>query len=127
MLSFADGCAGSAVQIDLAASPDIAPAVTAVADSARRDDITSDGRCIDVRVDARENHEIADDLATGTAADDYEAWLPDSDVWVERADRRRRHRADTAGNAATTPVALAVVPSAARDSAGPGRRTPGPG
>lgn len=113
MLSFADGCAGSAVQIDLAASPDIAPAVTAVADSARRDDITSDGRCIDVRVDARENHEIADDLATGTAADDYEAWLPDSDVWVERALTADAGIALTpAGNAATTPVALAVVPSA---------------
>ncbi|MFI6085443.1 substrate-binding domain-containing protein [Streptomyces sp. NPDC051217] len=113
ILSFADGCAGSAVQIDLAASPDIAPAVTAVADSARRDDITSEGRCIDVRVDARENHEIADDLATGTAADDYEAWLPDSDVWVERALTADADIALTpTGNAATTPVALAVVPSA---------------
>ncbi|MFD3485252.1 substrate-binding domain-containing protein [Streptomyces sp. NPDC058665] len=122
ILSFADGCAGSPVRIDLAASPDIAPAVTAVADSARRDDITSDGRCIDVRVDSRENHEIADDLATGTAADDYEAWLPDSDVWVERALTADANIALTpAGSAATTPVALAVVPSAGTRLGWPGK------
>lgn len=113
LLSFADGCAGSAVRIDLAASPDIAPAVRAVADSARRDDVTSHGRCVDVRVEARDNYEIADDLATGTATPDYEVWLPDSDVWVERALGADDGIALTpAGNAATTPVALAVVPSA---------------
>lgn len=113
LLSFADGCTGSAVRIDLAASPDIAPAVRAVAEKARHDDITSDGRCIDVQVEARENHEIADDLATGTSAPEYEVWLPDSDVWVERAlDADDGITLTPAGNAATTPVALAVVPSA---------------
>ncbi|WP_405620342.1 substrate-binding domain-containing protein [Streptomyces sp. NBC_01508] len=113
LLSFAAGCTGSAVRIDLAASPDIAPAVRAVADDARRNDVTSDGRCVDVRVDARENYEIADDLATGTSAPDYELWLPDSDVWVERAQDVGDDIALTpAGNAATTPVTLAVTPSA---------------
>ncbi|WP_405800877.1 substrate-binding domain-containing protein [Streptomyces sp. NBC_01506] len=113
LLSFSDGCTGSAVRIDLAASPDIAPAVRAVADKARENDITSDGRCVDVRVDARENYEIADDLATGTGASDYEVWLPDSDVWVERAlDADDGVALTTAGSAATTPVTLAVVPSA---------------
>lgn len=115
LLSFGDGCAGSAVRIDLAASPDIAPAVRAVADSARRNDVTSDGRCIDVRVDARENYEIADGLATGTSAPDYEVWLPDSDVWVERAlDAEDGIALTPAGNAATTPVTLAAVPSAGK-------------
>ncbi|MFD3523411.1 substrate-binding domain-containing protein [Streptomyces sp. NPDC058653] len=122
ILSFSDGCAGAAVQIDLAASPDIAPAVQAVADTARRDDITSDGRCIDIRVDARENHEIADDLATGTTAHEYEAWLPDSDVWVERALTAGAGIALTpVGNAAATPVALAAVPSAGTRLGWPGK------
>lgn len=112
LLSFGDDCAGSAVRIDLAASPDIAPAVRAVAENARRNDVTSDGRCIDVQVEARENHEIADDLATGTAAPEYEVWLPDSDVWVERAlDAEDGITLTPAGNAASTPVALAVIPS----------------
>ncbi|WP_078078422.1 substrate-binding domain-containing protein [Streptomyces niveus] len=112
LLSFADGCTGSAVRIDLAASPDIAPAVRAVADDARRNNVTSDGRCVDVRVDARENYEIADGLATGTSAPDYEVWLPDSDVWVERAlDAGDGVALTPAGNAATTPVTLAAVPS----------------
>ncbi|MET4924999.1 substrate-binding domain-containing protein [Streptomyces sp. PSRA5] len=123
LLSFTDGCTGSAaVRIDLAASPDIAPAVRAVADSARRDGVTSDGRCVDVRVEARENHEIADDLATGTAAPEYEVWLPDSDVWVERAlDVNDGIALTPAGNAATTPVAVAVVPSAGTRLGWPGK------
>ncbi|MEV0778498.1 substrate-binding domain-containing protein [Streptomyces sp. NPDC050433] len=113
LLPLDGGCEGSAVKIDLAASPDIAPAVRAVADSAREDEVTSAGRCIDVRVKARENYEIADDLATGTAAPDYEVWLPDSDVWVERAlGADDDIELTPAGSAATTPVALAVVPSA---------------
>ncbi|MFF5090531.1 substrate-binding domain-containing protein [Streptomyces niveus] len=122
LLSFADGCAGSAVRIDLAASPDIAPAVRAVAENARRNDVTSDGRCIDVQVEARENHEIADDLATGTAAPEYEVWLPDSDVWVERAlDAEDGITLTPAGNAASTPVALAVIPSAGTRLGWPGK------
>lgn len=113
LLSFAGGCTGSAVRVDLAASPDIAPAVRAVADSARRNDVTSDGRCVDVRVVARENYEIADDLATGTSTPDYEVWLPDSDVWVERAlDGGDGIALTSAGNAATSPVVLAAVPAA---------------
>lgn len=122
LLSFGDDCAGSAVRIDLAASPDIAPAVRAVAENARRNDITSDGRCIDVQVEARENHEIADDLATGTAAPEYEVWLPDSDVWVERAlDAEDGITLTPAGNAASTPVALAVIPSAGTRLGWPGK------
>lgn len=113
LLPFADGCTGAAVRVDLAASPDIAPAVRAVADSARGNGVTSDGRCVDVRVDARENYEIADALATGTSAPDYEVWLPDSDIWVERAlDGSDGIALTPAGNAATSPVVLAAVPSA---------------
>ncbi|MFI2371130.1 substrate-binding domain-containing protein [Streptomyces sp. NPDC018833] len=113
LLSFAGSCEDSAVRIDLAASPDIAPAVQEVADRAREEGVRSDGQCMDVRVVARENHEVAELLATGSNSPDYEVWLPDSDIWAERI----RGTGDgvpltPAGNVAETPVALATVPSA---------------
>lgn len=44
LLSFADPCADTPVRLDLVASPDIAPALRTIADRARRDRVTTDGR-----------------------------------------------------------------------------------
>ncbi|MDQ0944961.1 hypothetical protein [Streptomyces sp. V1I1] len=63
LLSFAESCEDSAIPLDIVASPDIAPAVREVADRARAEKITSDGQCMDIRVAARENYEVAQELA----------------------------------------------------------------
>ncbi|MEE1799031.1 hypothetical protein ACIQVO_14365 [Streptomyces sp. NPDC101062] len=108
-------CGNAPVRLDLVASPDIAPALRAVADRARRDHVTSDGRCIDIRVTARENAEVANALATATAAPDYQIWVPDSDLWVDRAKNIEDAVSLTpAGNVALSPVALAALPASAR-------------
>lgn len=124
-LPFGNGCADPTVRVDLAVSPDIAPAVRAVADQARRDGVSSAGHCVDIRVDARANHEIADALANGTTAPEYaeyEVWLPDSDIWVERAlDSGGGIALTPVGNAATTPVTLAALPPAATRLGWPGK------
>ncbi|MFE4173808.1 VWA domain-containing protein [Streptomyces sp. NPDC056909] len=115
LLSFAGPCERAPVRVDLVASPDIAPALRAVADRARRDQVTSDGRCLDVRVEARENYKVADLLAAGTAVPDFQIWVPDSDVWVDRATTASGGVALTpAGNVAGSPVTLAAVPASAR-------------
>jgi hypothetical protein len=112
LLSFSGSCEDSAVRLDLVASPDIAPAVREVAGRAREEKITSDGQCMDVRVVARENHEVARELAAG-AEPGYEVWLPDSAVWAERVTALGAGVPLTpAGNVAASPVALATVPSA---------------
>ncbi|MFD8969663.1 hypothetical protein ACFV0C_32590 [Streptomyces sp. NPDC059568] len=117
LLSFAGPCERAPVRVDLVASPDIAPALRAVADRARRDQVTSDGRCLDVRVEARENYKVADMLAagtTGSAAPDFQIWVPDSDVWVDRATTAGSGVPLTpAGNVALSPVALAAAPASA--------------
>ncbi|MET7710888.1 substrate-binding domain-containing protein [Streptomyces sp. NPDC005407] len=113
LLSFAESCEDSAIRLDIVASPDIAPAVREVADRAREEKITSDGQCMDIRVAARENYEVAQELAAGSATPDYEVWLPDSGVWSERAKALGDGVPLTpAGNVAVSPVALATVQSA---------------
>ncbi|MCX4821625.1 substrate-binding and VWA domain-containing protein [Streptomyces sp. NBC_01142] len=113
LLSFTGSCEDSAVRLDLIASPDIAPAVREAAVRAREEQITSDGQCMDVRVVARENHKVAQELAVDAGKPEYEVWLPDSAVWAERVqDLGDGVPLTPAGNVATTRVALATVPSA---------------
>ncbi|WP_328314061.1 substrate-binding and VWA domain-containing protein [Streptomyces sp. NBC_00442] len=119
LLSFRRSCAASAVRLDLVASPDIAPAVRAVAERARAQKITSDGSCMDVRVSARDSYEVAASFASA-AKPDFSVWIPDASLWVDRAkDAGESAGVVTAGHIAASPVALAVVPSAAASLAWP--------
>ncbi|WP_329070471.1 substrate-binding domain-containing protein [Streptomyces sp. NBC_01429] len=114
LLSFGGPCDAAPVRLDIAASPDIAPALREVAERARRDRVTSDGNCLDIRVSARENFKAATALARGSAPD-FQVWVPDSDVWVDRAKGSGDGIPLTpAGNVASSPVALAAVPRSAR-------------
>lgn len=107
-------CPGDPVRLDMVASPDIAPALRTLADGARRDRVTSDGSCLDIRVTARESYLVANDLATGAEDPDFQIWVPDSDLWVDRAEVTRDTVSLTpAGNVALSPVTLAAVPGTA--------------
>ncbi|MFG2720409.1 substrate-binding domain-containing protein [Streptomyces sp. NPDC048416] len=112
VLSFRRSCTDSAVRLDLVASPDVAPAVRAVADRARRDKITSDGSCMDVRVSARDSYEVAASFASA-AKPDFSVWIPDASLWIDRA-KDASANVLTAGHVAASPVALAVLPRAAQ-------------
>ncbi|MCX0242694.1 VWA domain-containing protein [Streptomyces drozdowiczii] len=113
LLSFSKSCEEDAVHLSMVASPDIAPAVRAIADRARTDEVRSDGRCVDVNVVARDSYKVADALASG-ARPDYQMWLPDSDLWLTRAKGAGDGTAITpGGSVATSPVTLAAVPRAA--------------
>ncbi|MFF3448271.1 VWA domain-containing protein [Streptomyces sp. NPDC002667] len=114
LFSFESSCDDDAVHIEVAASPDIAPALKAVAEDARDKDVTSDGRCLDVTVTARESYEVAAALGAGRKSG-AQVWVPDSDAWVERvADTTAATQVTSLGNVASTPVGVAVVPSAAK-------------
>lgn len=115
LLSFSKSCDDSAVHLSMVASPDIAPAVRAVADKARKDGLRSDGHCLDVEVVARDSYKVADALAAGTDTPEYQMWLPDSDLWLSRAKGTGDAVPLTPGDSvASSPVALATVPSAAK-------------
>ncbi|MET9518072.1 substrate-binding domain-containing protein [Streptomyces sp. NPDC002994] len=122
LLSFSGSCSDSAIRLKVVASPDVAPAVRAVAGHARDNEVTSDGRCLDVDVVARDAYKVADAVGAGRAGPDYQVWIPDSDLWVRRALGSGDGSAVTpVGNIASSPVALAMVPSAAKSLGWPGK------
>ncbi|MEU2823294.1 substrate-binding and VWA domain-containing protein [Streptomyces bacillaris] len=113
LLSFSESCEDSAVRLSLAASPDIAPAVREIAEQTRADEVTSDGHCLDVEVVARDSYKVAEALAGGEAPD-FQVWLPDSDLWLDRAEGLGTGiPISPSDSIASSPVALAMVPSAA--------------
>ncbi|ALV37047.1 substrate-binding and VWA domain-containing protein [Streptomyces sp. CdTB01] len=114
LLSFGSSCQDGAVRLRLAASPDIAPALTAAAERARHENVTSDGRCVTVAVTARDSYKVADTLAAGRKSD-VQVWVADSDLWVDRITNDSAATEVTpAGAVASTPVGVAMVPEAAR-------------
>ncbi|ESU50821.1 hypothetical protein P376_1198 [Streptomyces sp. HCCB10043] len=115
LLSFSESCEDSAVHLSVVASPDIAPAVRSIAEQARADELKADGRCLVVEVLARDAHKVAEALAAGDAEPDFQVWLPDSDLWLERAKGLGEGiPVSPSDSVASSPVALAVVPSASR-------------
>ncbi|MFP3989938.1 substrate-binding and VWA domain-containing protein [Streptomyces sp. E11-3] len=122
LFSLNGSCADGAVRLNLVAAPDIAPALRSAATDAREQGVTSDGRCLDVKVSARDPYKVADALRAG---DDlgYEVWVPDSDLWLDRAAQGDEEMPVTAaGNIAHTPVAMGTVPSAAKSLGWPGKK-----
>ncbi|MEV7195978.1 substrate-binding and VWA domain-containing protein [Streptomyces sp. NPDC093510] len=114
LLSFGDTCGDDAVRLHVVAAPDVSPALREAADDAREKEITSDGHCIDVRVTARDSYEVAAELRAGKGDPEYDVWVPDSDLWVERVGLgAKRAKISPAGNIASSPVAIGMVPTAA--------------
>lgn len=122
LLSFSESCEDSAVHLSVVASPDIAPAVRSIAEQARADEVKADGRCLAVEVLARDAHKVAEALAAGNAEPDFQVWLPDSDLWLERAKGLGEGvPVSPSDSVASSPVALAMVPSASRSLGWPGK------
>ncbi|KOU59879.1 von Willebrand factor [Streptomyces sp. MMG1533] len=114
LLSFGSSCQDDPVRLKLAASPDLAPALTAAAQRARDDDLTSDGRCVAVEVTARDAYKVTDTLLAGDKTD-VQVWVPDSDLWVQRLRvASEAPEVSPVGEVASTPVGVAMVPTAAK-------------
>jgi hypothetical protein len=114
LFSFGSSCRDDPVRLRLAASPDIAPALTAAAKRARDSDLTSDGRCIAVTVTARDSYKVADALAAGRKTG-VQVWVPDSGLWVDRLTANNTALDVTpSGAVASTPIGVAMVPAAAK-------------
>jgi hypothetical protein len=81
-------CSNRPLLVNLAASFDISPAITTVAGSFNKQDITAAGQCIKVQVTPGEPAAVAaqvdgQDSLHGLAPVD--AWIPDSSDWVDEA------------------------------------------
>lgn len=115
LLSFSRSCEESAVRLSVVASPDIAPAVRSIAEQAPEEELRTDGRCLVVEVLARDSHKVAESLAAGDEEPDFQVWLPDSELWLERAKGLGEGiPVSPSDSVASSPVALAMVPSASQ-------------
>ncbi|GAB7035041.1 substrate-binding and VWA domain-containing protein [Streptomyces sp. NPDC021749] len=122
LLPFGERCDGPSVRLDVAASPDIAPAVEAVADTAREKGMRTDGKCLDVQVVARPSHELADSFGQRPADPEFQVWIPDSSLWVDRVAAESGTPLTDAGAIASSPLALGAVPEAAKSLGWPKKR-----
>ncbi|WP_406433343.1 substrate-binding and VWA domain-containing protein [Streptomyces sp. NBC_00631] len=121
LISFGASCHDDPVRVTVAASPDLAPTLAAAAERARRQDVTSDGRCIAVTVSAQESYKVTDTLRAGRKPE-AQVWVPDSSLWLDRvAADGGATQVTSVGNVAATPVAVAMVPAAARSLGWPDR------
>ncbi|MGY4951287.1 substrate-binding and VWA domain-containing protein [Streptomyces nigrescens] len=121
LLPFGGPCDGEATRLDVAASPDIAPAIEAVAKSAREGATRTDGRCLNVKVTARAAHEIADAFGQRPVDPEFQVWIPDSSLWVDRVEAERGTPLTAAGTLASSPIALGAVPRAAKSLGWPAK------
>ncbi|MFG2892230.1 substrate-binding domain-containing protein [Streptomyces sp. NPDC048248] len=115
LLPIGGPCGGDSVPLNVVASPDIAPAVEAMAGKARKDAIRTDGQCLDVKVTARVAHEVADSLGQRPARSEFQVWIPDSSLWVDQVGAERGTPLTAAGTIASSPIGLGAVPEAAKE------------
>ncbi|WP_369355971.1 substrate-binding and VWA domain-containing protein [Streptomyces sp. cg2] len=121
-LPFGTPCDGDSVRLKVVASPDMAPALNAVAERAREDGVRTDGKCLDVTVNAQPSSEVADSLAQRPADPGFQVWVPDSDLWVDRVTDERGSSLTAVSTLASSPIALGALHRAAETLGWPGRR-----
>ncbi|WNI19349.1 VWA domain-containing protein [Actinacidiphila sp. ITFR-21] len=119
LLSVGGTCHAGTVRIDAAASPDIAPVLTRIADRARAEHATTDGQCLDVRVTARDSAQVADELGgaatagAGTATPGrprFAVWIPDDSIWVNQlATSGQGTSVSPMGTVARSPVVVGAL------------------
>jgi len=119
-------CSSNQIVLNVAVSPDIAPAVTRIADYVNRRQLKADGRCVSVSVNTE-----APALAAGQIDGQrprphpaIDAWIPDSSLWVDQA-RRYALGANTVQPAgysiALSPLMLVMPRTSAAHTAAFGR------
>ncbi|MDT0327539.1 substrate-binding and VWA domain-containing protein [Nocardiopsis lambiniae] len=111
MFGNSDGCGGSDIQLDVAASPELAPAVDAVARDFNLTETAVDGRCVHVEVRQVDSANVAFGItgAGATMGDtDSDVWIPDSSVWPRLVQSQSGDAVitDTGTSVARTPLVV---------------------
>jgi Mg-chelatase subunit ChlD len=84
MFGQGDGCSGSDIELDIAVSPELSPALTDVASDFNAEEHTVDNSCVRANVRQADSANVAFGI-TGSGATmgdtDSDVWIPDSSVW----------------------------------------------
>jgi hypothetical protein len=80
-------CSRNQVVLNVAVSPDIAPAVTRIADYFNRRHLQADGQCVSAYVNTEAPAEAAAQIDGQRPSPNppIDAWIPDSQLWVDQA------------------------------------------
>lgn len=103
--------------LNVTASPDIAPVI---ARTAR--DLSTEDTCYSVQVSNRESATTAESLVVSDGTQQPDVWIPDSTVWLQRAETRGAFSSPVKGTSiASSPVVLALTEDAAKRLNWPGK------
>ncbi|GAA4891793.1 substrate-binding and VWA domain-containing protein [Streptomonospora salina] len=112
VLDTSAGCGGQDVRLDVAASPEIAPALQEVAAEFSDANEGVDGRCVTAEVSEAESASVTYGItgagpASGDA--DSDVWIPDSSMWANlvKNDSEDVAFSDTGTSVASSPLVLA--------------------
>lgn len=121
MFGRSDGCGGSDILLDVAAAPEIAPAVDDIARDFNLADTSVDGRCVRVEVRQVDSANVAFGItgAGATMGDtDSHVWIPDSSMWASMVKSQSGDAiiTDTGTSVARTPLVLTELAEFASES-----------
>jgi Mg-chelatase subunit ChlD len=110
------GC-DTTTRLNVTASPDIAPVV---ARTAR--DMSTEDNCFSVQVSNRESAAAAESLVVSDGTEQPDVWIPDSTVWLQRAEARGAFSSRVSGTSiASSPVVLGLTEDVAKQLGWPGK------
>ena len=107
-LSDDGGCEGT-VAVDIKASPDIAPALSAILQEGEADLPRVDGACIEAVVTPVDSAEMVTTIGPQSAVD---LWIPDSSIWLSRISAEGIELSEPTSVASSPLVAVASEPVA---------------
>ncbi|KIH99997.1 von Willebrand factor A [Streptomonospora alba] len=124
VLDTSGGCGGQDVALDVAASPEIAPALQEVAAEFNAENEGVEGRCVQAEVREAESANITYGITgAGPASGDTESdvWIPDSSMWANlvKNDSQDVAFTDTGTSVASSPLVLARPAEADMPDEGP--------
>ncbi|WP_026119657.1 substrate-binding and VWA domain-containing protein [Nocardiopsis ganjiahuensis] len=121
MFGQGDGCSGSDIELDIAVSPELGPALTDVASDFNAEEHTVDNSCVRANVRQADSANVAFGI-TGSGATmgdtDSDVWIPDSSVWPRLVQSQAGDAVitETGTSLARSPLVLAELVEFADDS-----------
>jgi hypothetical protein len=111
-------CSNNQVVLNVAVSPDIAPAISKIADYFNREQLQADGQCVSAYINSEPPAQATAEIDGQRRPPNppIDAWIPDSSLWVDQARQfavGAKAVQPTGNSVAMSPLMLVMAKSAA--------------